>query len=382
MKVRLFKPNIGEEELEAVKGAFDRAWLGIGPKTKEFEEKWTDFVGCNESIGVNSCTAALHLALSAFKFPKGKKVLVPVLTFAATAMAPLYNNLEPVFVDVDEETLCISLEDLERKYDNNCVAVIPVLYGGCPGKIDEVVKWAKSKNLKVIEDCAHTAGGKFKGKTLGTFGDIGCYSFEEKKCMTTGDGGMICSEDKELIAPLRHSRWVGMNKDTWQREKENNITVEISQWYYEILELGYKYNMNDLMASIGLEQLKKLPNMNKRRVDIIFKYLEGIKDCKTLKVAIPYSRDVGSYWMFMLRVENRDKFINFMRGREIATGVHYMPLSMHPFFKEFESNTPIAYSIWNEFVTVPLHSGLTDLEVDYVIDAMVEFDKLNGGIIK
>jgi len=382
MKVRLFKPNIGEEELESVKGAFDRAWLGVGPKTKEFEEKWTDFVGCNESVGVNSCTAALHLGLSSFKFPKGKKVLVPVLTFAATAMAPLYNNLEPVFVDVDEDTLCISLEDLERKYDKDCVAVIPVLYGGCPGKIDEVVKWARSKNLKVIEDCAHTAGGKFKGKTLGTFGDIGCYSFEEKKCMTTGDGGMICSDDKELIEPLRHSRWVGMNKDTWQREKENNISSETNQWYYEILELGYKYNMNDLMASIGLEQLKKLPNMNKRKVDIIFKYLDGIKECKTLKVEIPYSREVGSYWMFMLRTQNRDKFINFMKGREIATGVHYMPLSLHPFFKQFENNTPTAYNIWNEFVTVPLHSGLTDLEVDYVIDAMVDFDKLNGGIIK
>ncbi|MGL4106563.1 DegT/DnrJ/EryC1/StrS family aminotransferase [Clostridium sp. LP20] len=378
MKVRLFKPNVGAEELEAVKGAFDRAWLGMGPKTKEFEDKWKDFVGCNEAVGLNSCTAALHLALSAFKFPKGKKVLVPVLTFAATAMAPLYNDLEPVFVDVDEDTLCISLEDLEKKYDEDCVAVIPVLYGGCPGKIDEVVKWARSKNLKVIEDCAHTAGGKFKGKILGTFGDIGCYSFEEKKCMTTGDGGMICSDDEELIAPLRHSRWVGMNKDTWQREKENNISSETSQWYYEILDLGYKYNMNDLMASIGLKQLEKLPQMNKRRMYIIEKYLDGIKWCTTFRPAIPYKKEVGSYWMFMLRVNNRDKFIKFMQARDIATGVHYMPLTLHPYFKKYENDTPTAYRIWNEFVTIPLHSGLTDVEVNYVINAMLEFDNLNG----
>ena len=250
MKVRLFKPSIGVEELEAVEDVFCRAWLGLGPKTKEFEDQWKKYIGCEEAIGVNSCTAALHLALSAFKFPMGKKVLVPVLTFAATAMAPLYNGLEPVFVDVDKDTLCMSLEDLERKYDKDCVAVMPVHYGGCPGKIDEIVAWARSKNLKVIEDCAHTAGGRYKGKIIGTFGDIGCYSFEEKKCMTTGDGGMICSDDKELVSSLRHSRWVGMNKDTWQREKENSINKETSQWYYEILDMGYKYNMNDLISTL------------------------------------------------------------------------------------------------------------------------------------
>lgn len=377
MKVRLFQPNIGKEELDGIKDVFDRAWLGVGPKTKEFEEAFRSFIGCNSSVGVNSCTAALHLAVSAFKFQKGKKVLVPNLTFVATAMAPLYNGLEPVFVDVDEETLCISLEDLEKKYDKDCVAVMPVHFGGCPGKIDEVVAFAKSKNLKVIEDCAHTAGGKYKGKTIGTFGDIGCYSFEEKKCMTTGDGGMICSDDIELLNPLRHSRWVGMNKDTWQRENENLKNKSTSQWYYEILDLGYKYNMNDLMASIGLAQLKKLPEMNKRRIEIIFKYLDGIKECKTLKSALPYDKNVKSYWMFMLRVKNRDRFIEFMRNKDIATGVHYMPLTLHPFFRSYENNTPIAYKVWSEFVTIPLHSALTDMEVDYVIESICEFDKLN-----
>ena len=379
MKVRLFKPSLGTEELEAVNDVFNRAWLGIGPKTKEFEDSWKKYIGCEEAIGVNSCTAALHLAISAFKFPQGKKVLVPVLTFASTAMAPLYNGLEPIFVDVDEDTLCMSLEDLERKYDKECVAVMPVHYGGCPGKIDEIVNWARSKNLKVIEDCAHTAGGRYKGKILGTFGDIGCYSFEEKKCMTTGDGGMICSTDKELINPLRHSRWVGMNKDTWQREKENSISKATSQWYYEILDMGYKYNMNDLMASIGLVQLKKLPNMNKKRLDIIFKYLDGIKECNTLKPALPYDRNVGSYWMCMLNVENRDEFITDMKKKEIATGVHYMPITLHPYFKKYENNTPNAYGMWNKFVTIPLHADLSDKEVNYIIESMLEFDSLNGG---
>lgn len=376
MKVRLFKPSLNDEEIQSIKDAFDRAWLGLGPKTREFEKQWTNYIGCKESVGVNSCTAALHLAVSAFRFPKGKKVLVPVLTFASTAMAPIYNGLEPVFVDVDEDTLTISLEDLERKYDKDCVAVMPVHYGGYPAKMDEIINFARSKNLKIIEDCAHTAGGEYKGKVLGTLGDIGCYSFEEKKCMTTGDGGMICSNDAELISPLKSSRWVGMNKDTWQREKENSITKSNSHWYYEILELGYKYNMNDLMASIGLVQLKKLPEMNKRRMEIISRYLDAFEDCSTLKPALPYDKNQKCYWMFMLRVQDRDKFISFMQQKDIATGVHYMPLTLHPYFAKYENNTPNAISIWKKFVTIPLHADMTNEEVDYVIDNVKAFDKL------
>lgn len=376
MKVRLFKPSLGDEEIQSVKDVFDRAWLGLGPKTREFEKAWANYIGCKESVGVNSCTAALHLAVSAFRFPKGKKVLVPVLTFAATAMAPLYNGLEPVFVDVDKDTLTISLEDLERKYDKDCVAVMPVHYGGYPAKMDEIMNFARSKNLRVIEDCAHTAGGEYKGKILGTWGDIGCYSFEEKKCMTTGDGGMICSNDEELILPLKSSRWVGMNKDTWQREKENSISKGNSHWYYEILELGYKYNMNDLMASIGLVQLKKLPAMNKRRMEIISQYLDEFKDCSTLKPALPYDKSQKCYWMFMLRVQNRDEFISFMQQKDIATGVHYMPLTLHPYFMQYENHTPNASSLWKAFVTIPLHADMTDEEVNYVIENVKAFDKL------
>lgn len=375
MKVRLFKPSLGKEELDNIKDAFDRAWLGLGPRVREFESKWAEYIGCNSSIGVNSGTAALHLALSAFKFKKGKKVLVPVLTFASTAMAPIYNGLEPVFVDIDNDTLCISLEDLQRKYTKDCVAVIPVHFGGCAAQMDKIMEFAKLHNLKVIEDCAHTAGGKFKDKTLGTWGDIGCFSFEEKKCMTCGDGGMICSNDKELIEPLRHSRWVGMNKDTWERQKENVGGSIYNSWYYEILDLGYKYNMNDLCASIGLAQLKKVRKMNHRRTEIIKKYIDEIKNCKNIKTAFKYYlSDDSSYWAFMVKVNNRDSFIKYMTEKEIATGVHYMPLTLHPYFKKYENNTPIAYDIWKQLVTLPLHADLTDEEVNYVIENVVKYD--------
>lgn len=375
MNIRLFKPSVGEEELAAIKGAIDRAWLGLGAKVAEFEQKWSQFIGCKDSVGVNSCTAALHLALSTYRFPKGKKVLVPAITFASTAMAVIYNQLQPVFVDIDEKTLGMSLEDLERKYDKDCVAVIPVHFGGHPIPMDKLNEWAKSRNLKVIEDTAHSAGGKYKGKSLGTWGDIGCFSFEEKKCMTTGDGGMISSNDEELLKPLRHSRWVGINKDTWQRFQENNSSTskDAYHWYYEISDLGYKYNMNDLMASIGLVQLEKLSSMNKRREEILSTYLNGMKDNKHIKPGIPYELKDSSYWMFIVRVKDRDNFILYMKEKGVSTGVHYMPLSMHPLFHPFKTPTPVADRIWKEFVTLPLFPDLTDEEVSYMVDCMNDY---------
>jgi len=211
MKIRLIKPYVGKEELENIKEVFDRTWLGRGPKVEEFEKTWSKYLDCKNSVALNSGTAALHLALWAYKFPKGKKVLVPAMTFVSTANAALYNNLIPVFVDVKEETLQMDLDDLERKYDEDCVAVIPVHFGGHPVPMDKLMPWAGERNLKVISDCAHCAGGQYKGKKLGTWADIGCFSFEEKKCLATGDGGMVSSNNQELIEKIRGNCQVGMN---------------------------------------------------------------------------------------------------------------------------------------------------------------------------
>lgn len=375
MKVRLFKPSVGKEELESIQDSFKSAWLGLGPKVTEFEQRWSQYIGSKESVGVNSCTAALHLALAAYRFPEGKKVLVPALTFASTAMAVLYNRLIPVFVDVDETTLGISLEDLDRKCDKDCVAVMPVHFGGHPVPMDELVAWAKSRGLKVIEDCAHTAGGKYKGKSLGTWGDIGCYSFEEKKCMTTGDGGMISFDDPELLNPLRHVRWIGINKDTWVRYEQSEMgSSDTNGWYYEISDIGYKYNMNDLMASIGLVQLQKLDAMNRRRERIIGQYLNAIKDLDYIHPAIPYHLQDSSYWAFIVRVQDRERFIAHMQAQGVSTGVHYMPLPMQPLFMKFAGATPVAESIWKQLVTLPLFPDLTAEEIEHVKESIRSYD--------
>lgn len=376
MNIRLFKPSVGQEELAKLKEVFDRAWLGLGPLVTEFENEWSKYIGCKMSIGVNSATAALHLALTAFHFPKGKKVLVPAITFTSTANVVLYNDLVPVFVDVDPETVLMDLEDLKRKIDKDCVAVIPVHNAGLPVPMDELMEIALLHNLKVIEDCAHCAGGSYKGKKLGTWGHIGCFSFEEKKCMTTGDGGMICSDDTELIEPLKPYRWVGIDKDTWRRtqtasgQQEN----EAMHWHYDIHVLGYKYNMNDVMAAIGLVQLSKLDDMNAKRRSIISRYLHGINDILEIKPYLPYSLNGDeAYWFFGIRTERRDELIVYLKNKGVSTGVHFYPLPMHPLFLQYDNGCNTAKQIWKTFITLPSHVELSVSEVDYVIESIKEF---------
>ena len=375
MNIRLFQPSLGQEELDEIKDSFDKAWIGLGPKVTRFENEWSDYIGCKASLGVNSATAALHLAIAAFGFQPGKKVLVPAITFASTAFAPVYNNLEPVFVDVDEETISISIKDLERKYSPDCVAIIPVHFGGHPAQMEKIMEFARLKNLKVIEDCAHTAGSNYLGRKLGTWGNIGCFSFEEKKAMTTGDGGMMCSDDIELIESMRPARWVGIDKDTWKRENEylTSGIIDARHWYYEIAVLGYKYNMNDLCASIGLAQLKKLDAMNKHRSQCIERYLQGIEGISGIKPLLPFDPINNSYWLFGIRTKRRDEMIIHLKSNGIATGVHYIPLPLMPFFKKWDTDCPVALKIWKSFITLPLHSRLTDEEVDYVINKLKEF---------
>ena len=376
MNIRLFKPSVGKEELENLKGVFERAWLGLGPTVAEFEKKWCAYIGCQSAIGVNSATAALHLALTAFHFPPGKKVLVPAITFTSTASVVLYNNLIPVFVDVDPDTAVMDLRDLKSKIDSDCVAIIPVHNAGYPVPMDDLMSMADRYGLKVVEDCAHCAGGSYKGKKLGTWGHIGCFSFEEKKCMTTGDGGMICSDDSDLIEPLRAYRWVGIDKDTWRRAKaaENNHDNEAMHWHYEISVLGYKYNMNDIMAAIGLAQLEKLDAMNARRRSIIARYQEGIKDLPGIRPYTSYSLEgCEAYWFFGIRCEQRDELIVYLKNRGISTGVHFYPLLLHPLFKKYDNGCPVAKRIWKTFITLPSHVDLNEAEIEFVIDSLHGF---------
>ncbi|MRS04988.1 DegT/DnrJ/EryC1/StrS family aminotransferase, partial [bacterium] len=303
-------------------------------------------------------------------------VLIPAITFVATATAALYNQLEPVFVDVDRETLSMDLDDLQKKITSDCVAVMPVHLGGHPVQMDHLLEIARQHNLKVIEDCAHCAGGAYQGRKLGTWGDIGCFSFEEKKCMITGDGGMLSANAPEIIEKLRPYRWIGIDKDTWKRAAGYTVSdANARHWYYEVSVLGFKYNMNDLMAAIGLAQLKKLDWMNDRRRHIIKRYLDGIKNMKKISPLFPYQLKDGAYWLFGVRCDHRDALIIHLKQRGIATGVHYMPVPLHPLFREYQGKTPVANEVWETMITLPLFPDLSDEEVDYIVDALWDFEK-------
>ena len=371
MKIRLFKPHLGTEELNAVKEVFDNSWIGLGPKVSEFENNWKKYVNCKEAIALNSATAALHLALAVFKFPEGKKVLVPSMTFSATASAVLYNRLEPVFIDSDPETLGMCMDDLEKKYDTNCVAVMPVHYTGHPVPMDRLVPWARQKNLKIIEDCAHTPGSFYKDKRLGLWGDIGCYSFEEKKLMTTGDGGMICSNDIDLLKDVRAMRWVGIDKDNWKSANEyTNANHDALHWFYELRTLGYKYNMNDLAAAIGIVQLKKLDKMNSIRSELISQYMNGLKNNKFVELLVPFTPKEYAYQMFGIRVNNKNETIIKLKNKGIATGCHYTPLSVQPLFLKWGRNCPYIEKEIDRCITLPLHLGLSKNDVDYIVEEL------------
>lgn len=379
MNIRLFKPYLGSEELENVKDAFDRSWVGLGPRVNEFEAEWQKFVECKLAIGVNSATAALHLALACFGFPEGKKVLVPSLTFSATASAVLYNSLIPVFVDSDPVTLGMNLDDLEKKYTDDCVAVIPVHYAGHPVPMERLVPWARSKNLKIIEDCAHTTGPVYKGTRLGTWGDIGCYSFEEKKLMTTGDGGMMVTNDPELFKDVKAMRWVGIDKDNWKTAQSYvDVNRDAYHWFYELNVLGYKYNMNDLAASIGLAQLKKLPEMNRRRGECIKQYMSELAGLNGVAPMLPFEPDKYVYQMFGVRADRRDDLILFLKTKGIATGCHYTPLSIQPLFKPYAYGCGFVEKEYEKLITLPLHAELTPEEVSYITSAIKEFTQNNA----
>lgn len=375
--IRLFKPSIGSDELVEIKKTFDASWIGYGQKVKKFEDQWKDKFNTKYAIAVNSCTAALHASLAINNFKKGKKVLVPAITFSATAACVLYCGLEPIFVDINKYDLNLNFEDLKNKYTKDCVAVIPVHFGGHPCEMEKIIPWAKKKKLIVIEDCAETCGGEYKKKKLGTWGDFGCFSFEEKKIMTTGDGGMICTNNKNFAKLLRSFTFHGWDKDPFLRHKKSsyNFSKKFKHWDYDVKILGYKYNMNDLMASIGLAQLKKINWLNSSRTKLIRLYIKEFKNLKNIKITLPYNLNKSSYWMFTIRCKKRDKLIEFLKKNGISTSVHLKPLPLLKIYKKFKNKISNANKIWKELVTLPLFPDMTFSQVKYISNQVQNFDK-------
>jgi len=364
---------MGWEEIKAVGEVLQSGWIGLGPKTKQFEDEFAKYIGCEHAVAVSSCTHALQLALKVFGINSGE-VIVPAITFISTALAANYNNATPVFADVYEDTLCIDIDDIKRKITDKTRAIIPVHYGGHPCEMAEINEIAKEHKLTVIEDCAHSCGAEYKGKKTGNLADAGCFSFHAVKNLATGDGGMITLNDKGKADKLKKVRWMGINKDTFTRSGTQY------DWYYEVEELGHKMHTNDILATIGLVQLKKLDQMNAKRRKIVEAYSKAFGG---LGWQLPVEKDhvksaMLSYPMKVNSLEERDALIKFLKEKGISTGVHYMPLHLHPIYKEHESKArvPIAEEIWHRLVLLPVFVDMTNDELEYVITSVKTFKGL------
>lgn len=359
-----------QEEIDAVSEVIKSGWIGLGPKTKEFELRFAEYIGTKYAVGLNSCTAALQLALNALEINSGEVITSPI-TFVSTAYAILYNNALPVFGDVEESSLNISPMDIEKKITKNTKAIIPVHYGGYPADMDEIRDIAIGNDLVIIEDAAHACGASYKKRKIGSLGMMGCFSFHAVKNLATGDGGMITTNEKEIYEKLLGLRWLGIKKGTYERNATNY------KWHYDVQSLGYKMHMNDITAAIGLVQLKKLDEMNKARKNIVMRYNEAFRDSRHIEIPIEKENIKSAYHNYVIKVEDkiRDKLIMYLAVKGISTGVHYMPLYLHSFFKRMriKNDCPIADVVWKKLITLPLYPDMKEEDIHKVIDEVKGF---------
>ena len=368
------KPAIGEDEIQSVVETLKSGWLTTGPKVKRFEEDFARYLGCGHAIAVNSGTAALHLALDAIGIKEGDDVIVPTMTFAATAEVVLYFRANPVLVDCEPETLNLDPKQIEAAITSKTKAIIPVHIAGQPCNMDEILKIAKKHDLKVIEDAAHALPAGCQGKKVGTIGDITCFSFYATKTITTGEGGMATTENPEWANRMRVMSLHGISLDAWDRYTDKG------SWYYEIIRPGYKYNLTDIAAAIGIEQLKRCDEFWEARRRIAGHYHEAFADLPEIQIpgCLPDMQHAWHLYVIQLNIErlkiNRQDFIKALKGQNIGTSVHFIPLHLHPFYRDTfgyqPADFPQASAVFERIVSLPIYPGMTEANVRDVIVAV------------
>ncbi len=366
-KIPLFDLDYNQKEINAVLKVLRRRWLTMGERVEEFENKFAEFLKARYAIALSSGTAALHLALKSLGIKERDEVLVPVITFVASANAVLYCGAKPVFVDSTSlEDFNISITDLEKKTSSKTRGVVVVHYGGFLADMEKINRLAKKYDLFVIEDSAHSIGTKYGSKMAGTFGDAGCYSFFSNKNLATGEGGMIVTPDRKLAQKIKLLRTHGMTRSTWERFESNSSG-------YDIIELGYNYRMTEISAVLGLEQLKKLERNNyKRRLltQIYIKYLGEIQE-----ISIPFKNHPGdsSHHLFPMLLDKntgREEFMRKLEQKGIQTSIHYQPVHKFSYYrKNFPQKSgtlSISEEIGKREVSLPLHPQMSEDDVVFI----------------
>ncbi len=369
-------PLIEQEEIDEVVASLNSGWLGTGPKVHKFEGMFREYKGSKYSMALNSCTAALHLSILTIGIKPGDQVIVPTMTFAATANPVIHAGGIPVFVDCEKETMNIDPEDIERKITSKTKAILPVHFAGRPCNMDAIVDITKQHHLKIVEDCAHAIETEYHGKKVGTFGDLGCFSFYVTKNIVTGEGGMVVTDNEEYANQIKILGLHGMSKDAWKRFSDKGYK------HYQVVYAGFKYNMMDLQAAIGIHQLPRVDKYWQRRQEICNRYNEAFKDLSvfTPTPVEPNTRHAYHLYTLVLDIDNlkitRDEFLDEMTKRNIGVGVHYIALHLHPYYQEAfrykRGDFPNAEWISDRTVSLPLSAKLMDEDVEDVIGAVRE----------
>jgi perosamine synthetase len=379
------KPYITDDEISEVIDSLRSGWLTTGPKCFDFEKNFAEYIGCKYAVAVNSCTAALHLALEAIGIKKGDTIITTPMTFAATAEVIRYFNAKPIFVDIVPDTMNIDAEKLETTIESLAIkrlkakAIIPVHFAGHPCDMDTIMKIAESHDMKVIEDAAHVLPAKYKNHMIGTIGDITCFSFYATKNISTGEGGMAVTDNLEWAERMRIMSLHGISKDAWKR-----YTAE-GNWYYEIIAPGYKYNMTDMAAALGIVQLRKADFFQQRREEIAALYNNAFRNLPQIEPPAT-KEDIRHSWhlyIIKLNVElltiDRNQFIEELKSRGIGTSVHFIPLHIHPYYRDTygykPEDFPVAYETFRRIITLPLYPKMSDEDVQRVIETVNEVTK-------
>lgn len=372
------KPDIGEEEIEEVISTLRSGWITTGNKTLEFEKEFRSYIGSNiDAIAVNSATAGLHLALEAVGIREGDEVITTPFTFTATAEVIRYLGADPVFVDINPETLNIDPESIEAKITSKTKAIIPVHYAGLPCEMDKIISIAKKYNLRVIEDAAHALPTKFQGEMVGALDtDATVFSFYATKTITTGEGGMVVTQNPEIAKRCRVMRLHGISHDAFDRYKSTKPS-----WKYEVIAPGYKYNLTDIAASIGIHQLKKSDKFQSRRSMLSNYYNEAFGDLPLNLPPKARENDLHAWHLYVIRLKNelrlgRDDFINIMSDKGIGCSVHFIPLHLQPYWRDTYNLTPGQFpntmQVYEKIVSLPLYTAMSDNDAERVVKAVKE----------
>jgi len=364
-------PLIEQPEIDEVVACLKSGWLGTGPRVHKFERMFGEYKGTRFAVALSSCTAALHLSMLVIGIESRDEVIVPTMTFASTANAVIHTGGIPVFVDCERNTMNSDPNEIQRRITSRTKAVAPVHFAGRPCNMDAIMDIAKKSKLKVIEDCAHAIETEYHGKKAGTFGDLGCFSFYATKNIVTGEGGMLITDNENYANQIKRLSLHGMSRDAWKRFSDE------CYGHYQVLHAGFKYNMMDLQAAIGIHHLPRVDKYWKRRQEIWNRYDEAFKKLPVFTPPPPESNTRHAYHLYTLLLDvdhsriTRDEFLVEMTKRNIGVGVHYIALHLHRYYrKQFaykRGDFPNAEWISDRTVSIPLSAKLTDEDVEDVI---------------